>query len=141
MTTPIRPHELATLLDRAPAGLRLLSPDCFDTLLRRATHMPQDVFAGFGDAGGGIEPRVAAEKAARERRAHRDGRGEATIEEIHAHRIGAPDPEGVARELALEARHCYAFAPTVALIRAARAAGLGGVVDSDPSRTAPQLRE
>lgn len=140
MTTTIRPHEIATLLDRAPAGLRLLSLDCFDTLLWRTTHMPQDVFAGFGDAGGGIEPRVAAEKAARERRAHRDGRGEATIEEIHAHRIGAPDPEGVARELALEARHCYAFAPTVALIRAARAAGLGVIVVSDTYLSEPQLR-
>jgi FMN phosphatase YigB (HAD superfamily) len=140
MTTTIRPHEIATLLDRAPAGIRLLSLDCFDTLLWRATHMPQDVFAGFGDAGGGIEARVAAEKAARERRAHRDGRGEATIEEIHALRAGQPDPEGVARELALEARHCYAFAPTVALIHAARAAGLGVIVVSDTYLSEPQLR-
>jgi FMN phosphatase YigB (HAD superfamily) len=102
--------------------------------------MPQDVFAGFGDAGGGIEPRVAAEKAARERCAHRDGAGEATIEEIHTHRAGHPDPTGVARELELEAQHCYAFAPTVALIAAARAAGLGVIVVSDTYLSEPQLR-
>jgi FMN phosphatase YigB (HAD superfamily) len=140
MTTTIRPHEIATLLDRAPAGIKLLSLDCFDTLLWRATHMPQDVFAEFGDAGGGIEGRVAAEKAARHRRARHDGRSEATIEDIHAERAGQPDPAGVARELELEARHCYAFAPTVALITAAKAAGLGVIVVSDTYLSEPQLR-
>ncbi|MES2046003.1 MAG: HAD family hydrolase [Pseudomonadota bacterium] len=140
MITTIRPHEIATLLDRAPAGIRLLSLDCFDTLLWRATHMPQDVFAGFGDAGGGIEPRVAAEKAARYRRARADGRSEATIEDIHAERAGQPDPAGVARELELEAQHCYAFAPTIALIAAAKAAGLGVIVVSDTYLSEPQLR-
>jgi FMN phosphatase YigB (HAD superfamily) len=140
MTTIIRPHEIATLLDRAPAGIRLISLDCFDTLLWRATHMPQDVFAGFGDAGGGIEGRVAAEKAARLGRARRDGHQEATIEQIHAERAGQPDPAGVTRELELETQHCYAFAPTVALIAAARAAGLGVIVVSDTYLSEPQLR-
>ncbi len=140
MTTTIRPHEIASLLDRAPAGIKLLSLDCFDTLLWRATQLPQDVFAEFGDAGGGIEGRVAAEKIARDRRTHRDGRAEASIEEIHAARAGRPDPDGVARELALEARHCYAFAPTVALIKAAKAAGLGVIVVSDTYFSEPQLR-
>ena len=140
MTTTIRPHEIATLLDRAPAGIKLLSLDCFDTLLWRATQLPQDVFAEFGEAGGGIEGRVAAEKTARYRRARRDGQLEATIEEIHAQRAGRPDPAGVARELELEARHCYAFAPTVALIAAAKAAGLGVIVVSDTYLSEPQLR-
>jgi len=140
MTTTIRPHEIATLLDRAPAGIKLLSLDCFDTLLWRATQLPQDVFAEFGSDGGGIEGRVAAEKKARVLAARRDGRSEATLEEIHAARAGKPDPAGVAQELALEARHCYAFAPTVALIAAAKAAGLGVIVVSDTYLSAPQLR-
>lgn len=140
MITTIRPNEIATLLDRAPAGIRLLSLDCFDTLLWRATHMPQDVFAEFGDAGGGIEGRVAAEKAARYRRARHDGHSEATIEQIHAERAGEPDPAGVVRELDLEARHCYAFAPTVALIAAAKATGLEVIVVSDTYLSEPQLR-
>lgn len=140
MITTIRPNEIATLLDRAPDGIRLLSLDCFDTLLWRATHMPQDVFAEFGDAGGGIEGRVAAETTARYRRARDDGHNEATIEQIHAERAGQPDPAGVARELELEARHCYAFAPTVALIAAAKAAGLGVIVVSDTYLSEPQLR-
>ena len=95
MITTIRPNEIATLLDRAPDGIRLLSLDCFDTLLWRATHMPQDVFAEFGDAGGGIEGRVAAEMTARYRRARHDGHNEATIEQIHAERAGQPDPAGL----------------------------------------------
>ncbi|MFA5966702.1 MAG: HAD family hydrolase [Sphingomonas sp.] len=140
MTTTIRPHEIATLLDHAPAGIKTLSLDCFDTLLWRATQLPQDVFAEFGDAGGGIEGRVAAEKTARHRRVRRDGQVEVSIEEIHAARAGRPDPDGVAHELALEARHCYAFAPTVALIAAAKAAGLGVIVVSDTYLSEPQLR-
>jgi FMN phosphatase YigB (HAD superfamily) len=140
MTTTIRPHEIATLLDRAPAGIKLLSLDCFDTLLWRATQLPQDVFAEFGDAGGGIEGRVAAEKTARHRRKHRDGSAEVSLEEIHSARTGQADPAGVARELDLEARHCYAFAPTVALIAAAKAAGLGVIVVSDTYLSEPQLR-
>ena len=140
MTTTIRPHEIATLLGRAPTGIRLLSLDCFDTLLWRATQLPQDVFAEFGDAGGGIEGRVAAEKTARRHRARRDGRAEVSLEEIHHTITGQPNPVGVARELELEARHCYAFAPTVALISAAKAAGLQVIVVSDTYLSEPQLR-
>lgn len=140
MTITIRPNEIATLLDRAPAGVRILSLDCFDTLIWRATHSPQDVFAELGAAGGAIEPRVHAEMRARRLRQRRDGRPEVSIEDIHAELAGAPCPDGVAAELALEARHCFAFAPTVALIAAARARGLEVIVVSDTYLSQAQLR-
>lgn len=139
-TTSIRPSEIATLLDRAPPGIRILSLDCFDTLLWRATHMPQDVFAGFAYPGGGIEPRVRAEGEARRLRLREDDGGEVTIEQIHAQLPGDP-AAGVAAELALEARHCFAFAPVVALIDAAKARGLQVIVVSDTYLGEAQLRD
>jgi hypothetical protein len=79
-----RAHELPTLLDRAPAGLRYLSLDCFDTLLWRDTNAPTDVFVDLNLEGGAIQPRRRAESAAR-RAAHLDtGRTEVSIDMIHA---------------------------------------------------------
>jgi hypothetical protein len=45
----IRADELPNLLDRAPAGVRYLSLDCFDTLLWRNCLAPRDVFADLPD--------------------------------------------------------------------------------------------
>ena len=140
MTITIRPNEIATLLNRAPEGVRILSLDCFDTLIWRATHSPQDVFAELGGDGGAIEPRVHAEIRARQQRRHIDQRNEVSIEAIHAELAGADSPAGVAAELALEARHCFAFAPTVALIDAAKACGLDVVIVSDTYLSEAQLR-
>lgn len=138
MTKTVRPYQIATLLDDAPDGIRTLSLDCFDTLIWRATHLPQDVFAEFGYPGGGIEPRVQAEKKARRHNLRAGGAGEASIEDIHG-LLPAGDA-GVAAELALEARHCYAFAPTVELIRRAKASGLQVIIVSDTYLSEPQLR-
>jgi FMN phosphatase YigB (HAD superfamily) len=131
---------LADLLDTAPAGVRVLSLDCFDTLLWRNCHAPVDVFADCG----GAWQRTRAEKRARLQRRLADGRSEVPIEAIHralrpradAARIAA----AVEAELAAEARHCFAFAPTVALMRAARAKGLQVIVVSDTYLAEAQLR-
>lgn len=140
MTKTIRSHEIATLLDDAPEGVRTLSLDCFDTLIWRATHMPQDVFTEFAYPGGGIEPRVRAETVARRLDRRNGGTGEVSIEAIHAN-LPAGAEAGAAAELAFEARHCFAFAPTVALIEAAKARGLQVVIVSDTYLAEPQLRE
>src|SRR5207342_3794093 len=65
MQATIRAFEIETLLDRAPAGIEILSLDCFDTLIWRNTHAPTDVFAELARPGGGIEPRMWAETNAR----------------------------------------------------------------------------
>ncbi|WP_298675481.1 HAD family hydrolase [uncultured Sphingomonas sp.] len=138
MRKTVTPRDVATLLEDAPEGVRVLSLDCFDTLIWRATNLPQDVFAEFDYPGGGIEPRVQAEQEARRLRLRRDGLSEVSIEEIHAHLPGDSDA-GVARELALEARHCFAFAPTVALIADAKARGLKIIIVSDTYLSRSQL--
>jgi len=141
--TTVRAHEIATLLDRAPEGLRYLSLDCFDTLLWRDTCAPIDVFADLEIAGGAIQPRRRAEAAAR-REAYLDhGSVEVSIEAIHA-RLNPGTAEAVTAsvkaELDAEARHCFGFAPVIALMENARARGLGVVVVSDTYLCEAQLR-
>ena len=115
-------HELPGLLDRF-SGIELLSLDCFDTLLWRDCHAPTDVFAALE----GVNPfqRVHGEQRARTVARAARGVHEVSIEDIYrAIMPRASEAErqtAIAAEIAAEARHCYAFAPTVALMRAARA--------------------
>jgi FMN phosphatase YigB (HAD superfamily) len=131
---------LAGLLDAAPDGVRILSLDCFDTLIWRNCQAPIDVFADCG----GAWQRTRAERRARQRRRFEDGRSEVSIEAIHrALRPGADEARvaaAVAAELAAEAHHCYAFAPTVALMQAAQARGLQVIIVSDTYLGEAQLR-
>lgn len=139
MESVVTAAGIAGLLDKAPKGVRILSLDCFDTLLWRNCQSPIDVFADCG----GVWQRGRAERRARQQRRFRDGRSEVSIEEIHR----ALRPRGgetriaaaVEAELAAEARHCYAFAPTVALMRAARAKGLQVIIVSDTYLAEAQL--
>ena len=135
---------LATLLDRAPPGIRVLSLDCFDTLIWRNAQAPVDIFAELAIPGGGAFLRTRAEGRARSRARFEEDRIEVSIEEIYRSlRPSAEEEEieaAVARELAAEARHCFAFSPVVALMRAAKAKGLDIVIVSDTYLSEPQLR-
>ena len=143
MKTSVRAADLPRLLDQAPEGLRYLSLDCFDTLVWRNVQAPHDVFADLGLEGGAVWPRMRAESRAR-KAAHFHARGEVTIADIY--RQMWPTADDAARdaaieaELAAEARHCFGFAPTVELIRAAKAKGLGVIVVSDTYLDQRQLR-
>ena len=57
MPDQILPADVADLLDTLPAAIaeqiKVLSLDCFDTLLWRSGHAPRDVFADLPIAGGG----------------------------------------------------------------------------------------
>jgi len=141
MKIQLRSSELASLLDQAPASVRWLSLDCFDTLVWRDTATPADVFADLSLPGGAIEPRRRAEGGARHAaKLFRDS-FEVGIEEIHARfRPGGDVAGSVAEELAAEARHCFGFAPVQQLIRDAKARGLGVMIVSDTYLDEAQLR-
>ena len=144
MKTIVRAAELPTLLDDAPEGIEILSLDCFDTLLWRNVHCPRDLFADLPIPGGGILSRGRCESRARRGARVVDQRDEVSIEEIYAALYPTASEtarrEAVAVELAAEARHCYGFAPTAALIRDAKARGLTVVIVSDTYLSEPQLR-
>ncbi|MES2497003.1 MAG: hydrolase [Pseudomonadota bacterium] len=144
MKISVTAQQIARLLDRAPAQVDVLSLDCFDTLLWRNTQAPSDVFVELGLEGGSVDPRVYVERKKRQIQTFRTGRSEVSIETIHAGLLPGADEEavaaGVQRELDAEARHCFAFAPVVALIGAAKARGMQVVIVSDTYFSAGQLR-
>jgi FMN phosphatase YigB (HAD superfamily) len=144
MKTNVRAAELATLLDQAPPGIEYLSLDCFDTLLWRNVQAPHDIFADLAIEGGGVLQRSLAESRARSA-AKMFGREDVTIEEIYRiMRPAASDAEiatAVEAEIDAEARHCFAFAPAVALIRAAKMRGLKLIIVSDTYLNPAQLRQ
>lgn len=144
MKISVRAHELETLLDRAPQSVRVLSLDCFDTLVWRGVQAPTDVFAELPIAGGGIFPRARAEARARRFTEQERGETETRIEDIYRHLLPHASEEeraaAVERELEAEARHCFGFAPVKALIRRAKERGLGVIIVSDTYFSADQLR-
>jgi FMN phosphatase YigB (HAD superfamily) len=139
--TAILPHLLPDAL--ADSDAKILSLDCFDTLIWRDVHAPRDIFA---DLGNGTMPdqRRWAESNARARALLARQSRETTLAEIYATLMPGADDDAraaaAARELEAEARHCYAFAPTAALIRTAKAEGRQVIVVSDTYLDAAQLR-
>ena len=142
MTATILPHALPSALDQFD-GLKVLSLDCFDTLLWRDSHAPQDIFALLPGTTS-LQRRWAEGRARKGARIGMD-RADVSIGEIYAQLLPNADAAernvAIAAELAAEARHCHAFAPTVALMREARARGLQVVIVSDTYLDAGQLRE
>ena len=144
MQFTVRAFEIETLLDRAPEGIEVLSLDCFDTLIWRNTHAPTDVFADLEHEGGGIEPRTWAETQARKSAWTKTGAKEIGIEDVYRRML--PNPcetqveAAVSRELAIEAKHAFAFRPTVNLIHEAKKRGLKVVIVSDMYLSEAQLR-
>jgi FMN phosphatase YigB (HAD superfamily) len=146
----VRADELARAFDELAPGLRVLSLDCFDTLLWRQTATPVDVFydlqesAAFKRLNYNAKLRVTSEGAARQLKILRTGRSEVTLPEIY--RAAFPDltdaevAELAEAELAAEMAACHPFPPVVDLIRAARRRGLKVVIVSDTYLDEPMLR-
>lgn len=149
--TEVTAAQLSTLLDRIPKGVRVLSLDCFDTIVWRKVARPTDVFFALQETpqwqAHGITAalRAKAEDAARRRKRLLAHSSEVTIDEIYRELL--PSLEGSARaawcalELEAEKQHGFIFEPTLALIRAAHARGMRVIVVSDTYYSHSQLRE
>ena len=141
MANSILPNALPSALDAYP-GVTLLSLDCFDTLLWRDVHAPRDLFGAL--AGANAMQRSWAEQTARSGAAVRHKRNEVHIDEIYAELMpnasAAERAAAIQDELDAEARHCFAFKPTVELMRAAKARGIETIIVSDTYLNEKQLR-
>ncbi|ATY32041.1 HAD family hydrolase [Sphingomonas psychrotolerans] len=141
MADSILPHALPGALDGRD-GIKLLSLDCFDTLLWRDTHAPKDLFGALCETT--VTQRQWAEERARLAAELRYKRGEVSIEEIYRELLpnGGTDARtlGVQNEIQAEAAHCFAFRPTVELMRTAKARGLQIIIVSDTYLNPEQLR-
>lgn len=145
----IRPAELGGLLEDHPQ-LKLLSLDCFDTLLWRHVAEPFDVFyalqshPAFAALGLDGRNRRRAEQMARQIAHVRKGGPEVTLAEIYAAAVPGLDAATIAAleeaELEAELRTCYAHPDAVRLLRAARQRGIETMIVSDTYLTEAQLR-
>lgn len=146
----VQTWELEPLLEHASEHVKVLSLDCFDTLLWRKVRHPFDVFfdlqssEAFRARSFTAKQRAAAEAQARRMQAARKERFEVSLAEIY--RAAFPDltdPEVEAMasaELEAECAACFAFPPAVQLILAAKKRGLRVVIVSDTYFSESQLR-
>jgi FMN phosphatase YigB (HAD superfamily) len=136
------PDELPGLLDRFGA-IKVLSLDCFDTLLWRDCHAPTDLFAMLPDCN--PFQRVHGERRARQLAHAARGVHDIAIDEIYRAILPrARDGDrarAIAAEIEAEARACYGFAPTIALMREARRRGLHVILVSDTYLGPRQLHD
>lgn len=140
-TQTVTPDRLPFALE-GQDGITILSLDCFDTLLWRDVHAPVDLFGMLTAVN--PDQRMRAEGTARKARALATrASNEVTLREIYRAALPAADDavveRAVAEEIALEARHCYGFAPTIALMREAKRRGLQIVIVSDTYLERDQL--
>lgn len=140
-TQTITPDRLANALD-GRSGIKILSLDCFDTLLWRDVHASYDLFDLLEDVTP-LQRRRADQAARKERKLTHGASNEVTLREIYAKLFPTRDAADreiyVEREIAAEIRHCYAFAPTVDLMREAKRRGMKIIVVSDSYLERDQL--
>jgi FMN phosphatase YigB (HAD superfamily) len=141
--------EFGSLLERHPR-VKLLSLDCFDTILWRRVDHPADVFYTLQHdpalAAHGIDARlrVRAEQQARDLAAVTRDSYEVTLDEIYRTAVSGLDDAGIAAledaELRAEMAACHALPAAVELLRDAKARGVDVMVVSDTYLREPQLR-
>ncbi|MEP3422234.1 MAG: HAD family hydrolase [Erythrobacter sp.] len=143
MTNIILPHELPNALEHGPHNMRVLSLDCFDTLLWRDCYAPTDVFAGLPSVSTG--QRIVGETRARKVQNTLRGGGEVGLAAIYDHAMpNACDTDrdvAITAELIAEADVCFGFEPTIELMAAAKAVGHQVIIVSDTYLNADQLLE
>jgi FMN phosphatase YigB (HAD superfamily) len=145
-----RAAELGALLDEHAPRIKVLSLDCFDTLLWRRTATPVDVFydlqhaPAFADRGLNARLRMRAEGQARAHKKLRHGRSEVGQHDIYRAAYPELDEAGLEAlseaELAAEIDACHAFPATLELIRSAKARGLTVIIVSDTYLSEARLR-
>jgi FMN phosphatase YigB (HAD superfamily) len=142
VTLSCAPHEVPGLLDRF-AAIKVLSLDCFDTLLWRDCHAPTDLFATLTACN--RFQRAHGEARARQIMHASRGQHEVSIDAIYRAIMprarDADRARAIEAEIAAEARHCYGFAPTIALMREARRRGIQVILVSDTYFNPRQLHD
>lgn len=145
MVESLQAQEIESLLDNIDDEVKILSLDCFDTLVWRNVNMPTDIFYDLDIDNCSMEMRVLAEKRARKALAFEKQKQEVTIGDIYANLFRGATEEDIAsyieKELAAEAKHCFAFTPIVNLIAAAKRCDMQVIIVSDTYLPQPLLRQ
>jgi predicted HAD superfamily hydrolase len=143
--------DIETLLNNCDNTLKILSLDCFDTLLWRKVAEPSDVFYDlqhyptFSALGITARQRMTAERQARSYNYLQQENNEVTLHEIY--RTGFPSLTEkqiqalMEEEIAAESETCYPFLPIVNLMRNAISRNVKIIIVSSTYLTEKQLRQ
>lgn len=148
--TQIQSNHLSTLLDAFGPDIKVLSLDCFDTLVWRKSIYPNGVFFAaqkkpvFQSLNFTARLRMDCEGKARSLAILKNKKFDITLEEIYRAGFPALHSEIINKlaeeELATEMEYCYAMPPVVELISAAKKRGLKVIIVSDTYFSSTQLR-
>lgn len=142
---------IADLLTQHAGQMRVLSLDCFDTLLWRTVSEPIEVFKDlqnqplYIEHGICSESRRMAERRVRQLRAGLYGEHEVSIEEVYEHML--PDAskdlidQFVRAEVETEKKYLFAYLPMFELLSKAKKMGMKTVLVSDMYIHDHQLKE
>lgn len=147
--TQVRATELLSLLDQYP-NIKVISLDCFDTIIWRRTATPADLFYDLQSTPSytahhfNAALRVQAESQARQNRVLTDGTNEVTLEHIYTQAFPSLAKEQIDAfiedEIQAELQACYSFPPLIEFMRAVIARGLKLIIVSDTYFKEAQLR-
>lgn len=142
---------IADLLTQHEGQIRVLSLDCFDTLLWRTVSEPIEVFKDlqnqplYVEHGICSESRRMAERRVRQLRAGLFGEHEVTIEEVYEHMLPDASKELVGQfvlaEIETEKKYLFAYLPMFELLSKAKKMGMKTVLVSDMYIHDHQLKE
>lgn len=145
----IRIADLHATVDKYAQHIKVLSLDCFDTLLWRKTAEPRDVFYDlehkpvFKSLDFTALTRINAETFAYNMNKLKHGHKQANLSEIYQGGFPSLDSETLAalqeEELAAEMETCFAYPAVIELIRKAKAKGLKIIIVSDTYLKKSQL--
>ena len=140
-STSLDISAIPELLTQHAGQMRVLSLDCFDTLLWRTVSEPIEVFKDlqnqplFVTHGICAESRRLAERRVRQLRAGMYEQHEITIEEIYEHMLpDAPSAlieQFVRAEIETEKKYLFAYMPMFDLLEKAKKMGMKTVLVSD----------
>lgn len=141
-------NELETLVGTQD-GTKVLSLDCFDTLLWRTVSRPTDVFLSLQERPLYLKHKLnarireRAESACRRLNLINDNSSEVSINQIYRYALSEADDQVIQDlvdlELSEEALVCYIFRPAFDLLTHAKSIGLKTIIVSDSYLSSIQL--
>lgn len=148
--TQVSAAEVSHLLDYYGDKIKILSLDCFDTLLWRKTAAPKDVFYDMQhrlwheSLGVTAYQRIASAARAYRAKFITDNTRQVSLDDIYHYFTSLAEDQKkllVEEELQTEIDLCYAFYPFVELIRQAKNRGIKVIIVSDTYLTSIQLKK
>ena len=134
-------NQLSQVFDTYLSKIKVLSLDCFDTILWRKTAAPVDVFHDleqyptFQKLGFTAFQRIQAESNARLNNLIVHGTNEATLRDIYLANLPELTETEIkeleAEEIAAEVQACYPFPPIIELMRKAHQHNIKIIIISD----------